>query len=170
MVKLVLIGLGGLWIGIAIGSAGGWFAHNQSGTISTLRAQLRSSESNQKQRTQELADAQSQLNEKLAALDAARKQLSLVKCPSLSYGVDGSVAPVSCTIPSPAAVAWAKKADPGLFRLGPNASPQQVQTAVQPGGTIPIECELYQLGQLINRWTFGAPVVQYCNPIQVPTQ
>ena len=107
----------------------------------------------------------------VASLAASSKRVApvaeaaafLPSCPHLSYGVDGTIAPLFCKIDNPAAIAYYKPRFPHLFALGPNASPEQVDAAMKRDrGSIPTTCSAYVLWQWRWHWHFAVdPVDEY---------
>jgi hypothetical protein len=95
-------------------------------------------------------------------------------CPHFSYGADGTAGPIFCAIDNPAALHYYAAALKPLIALGPNATPAQVQSKLawemRHGGphgevltgTLPIQCQVFQLAAHYWRWSFPyAP--QYCS-------
>jgi hypothetical protein len=152
--------------GLAIGVAVGWQHWDQSSTISALRTSLATAHRRENGLAARLVTQTKRLAATTSALNLARLDQPMPACPHLTYGADGSVGPIACTVVNPPALAWAKKIAPNLFQLGPNAAPAQVTAAVQAGGTLPIDCELYQMAQLLRNWQFGIQVVSYCTNLQ----
>jgi hypothetical protein len=95
-------------------------------------------------------------------------------CPHFSYGADGTAGPIFCTIDNPAALHYYAAALEPLIALGPNATPGQVQSKLAwemrhggPDGdvltgTLPIQCQLFQLAAHYWRWSFFY-TPQYCS-------
>src|SRR5690348_14971978 len=49
-------------------------------------------------------------------------------CPSPRYGADGTAGPLFCQAVDPTVLAFYQKAYPGLFKLGPDATPEHHHT------------------------------------------
>ena len=160
--NIALVGLLALVAGIVIGVGAGSRQWDQSASISALRVSLVAARGRQHTLGTRLATATKSLALAKSQLSAARLRQPVPACPHLIYGADGSIGPIACTVINPPALSWARRIAPQLFHLGPNATPQQVGAAVQPGITFPIECELYQVAQLIRGWQFGVQIVPYC--------
>ncbi len=77
----------------------------------------------------------------------------------LQFGADGTVGPATCDDGSVNRLAWeylVKEADPSVFKLGPNATPEQVQAALCDDLiTFPIAALTYELAQTYYGWSFG---------------
>jgi hypothetical protein len=89
---------------------------------------------------------------------ATPAQAVVPACPHLSYSADGNVSPLFCKIDNPAALSVYEKLAPTLFRLGANASPQQVSAALAASKTTtnPEKCAAYALAAWWHHWNFGA--------------
>jgi hypothetical protein len=89
-------------------------------------------------------------------------------CPRPVYSANGNVSPLFCQIDNPVALAFYQRLAPRLFALGPNATPDQVGTALAAASTIQhatnLEaCAAYQLAAWWRQWHFAVdPSQPYC--------
>jgi hypothetical protein len=85
-------------------------------------------------------------------------------CPSPQYGADGTAGPLFCEAVDPVVLAYYRKAYPQMFKLGPNATPSQVEAVLEDHpNTLPIECDAYTLAHALNGWSFGIEPVRGCS-------
>ena len=96
---------------------------------------------------------------------AATTSSFLPACPHFSHAADGAVGPIFCTIDNPRALSYYAKALKPLLALGPHAKSGQVQIQLSKEmrgggphgqrltGTIPIQCQVFQLAA--HRWRWG---------------
>jgi hypothetical protein len=77
-------------------------------------------------------------------------------CARGTYSPDGNFSPLFCKIANPAALAFYGKLMPPLFKLGPEASPTQVLTAIKasPYVTGPELCQAFKLAAFAEGWRF----------------
>lgn len=162
--KLFAVAVASLMIGVAVGGLGGWKLTDKSHTVdrlSTANAGLKL----QVAQSEKISSTQrSALRKTKRALRRANADRMEPGCPPPVYGADGTMGPILCQAVNPLAVAYYKKIYPGLFTLGPNASPASVDSVLSASPTtLPIECAAYTLAKQINQWTFGIDPVQYCD-------
>jgi hypothetical protein len=79
-------------------------------------------------------------------------------CPQASYGADGNMGPLFCVVINPVAFRYFAPMAKRTFALGPDASPEQVASALiadfgQRHGTLPILCSIYELAAWKNHWS-----------------
>jgi len=97
-----------------------------------------------------------------------KAQAFVPACPRAVYSANGNVSPLFCQIDNPVALTFYQRLAPRLFALGPNASPQQVGTALVAATTIQhatsLEaCAAYQLAAWWRQWHFAVdPSQAYC--------
>jgi hypothetical protein len=85
------------------------------------------------------------------------------QCRHITYGADGTANPLFCRIADPAVLAYYQRSDPWMFKLGPNATPQQVAAVAQHHLiTFPIDCAAYTLASALNGWRFAYTPVPQC--------
>lgn len=79
-------------------------------------------------------------------------------CPRGTYSPDGNFSPLFCTIANPQALVFYGHLMPPLFKLGPNASPNQVLAAIRrsPYVTGPELCQAYKLAAFAEGWRFAS--------------
>lgn len=83
-----------------------------------------------------------------------------IPCPNPTYTADGNLIPTVCRIPNPLAVSFYTRLMPDLFRLGSNASPDDVLQAICREGVTNSEVEhAVALATAIHHWTFGVQPV-----------
>ena len=82
-------------------------------------------------------------------------------CPRITYGADGTAGPLFCADgqANPPVLAFYRKKDLRVLRLGADASPTEVVQAMcsdlRRGSSYQIETGAYKLAQKINSWSFG---------------
>ncbi len=87
--------------------------------------------------------------------------IATYSCPHISFGDDGTAAPLFCAgRPNPPVLAYYKKQQLGVLRLGPDATPNEVVDAMcsdlhQHSSSYPVETAAYELAQKIEGWSFG---------------
>lgn len=80
----------------------------------------------------------------------------LPPCPHTEYGVDGNMSPLFCVIDNPLALRYFASMGRHTFALGPDATPEQIASALRADDTpripLPILCSIYQLASRRNQW------------------
>jgi hypothetical protein len=106
---------------------------------------------------------------------ASATQAFVPECPHFDRGADGTVGPIFCTVDNPAALRYYAAALRPLIALGADARPGRVRSVLaweyRHGGphgealtgTLPIQCEVFQLASHYWRWSFSY-TPQYCAP------
>jgi hypothetical protein len=89
-------------------------------------------------------------------------------CPRPVYSANGNVSPLFCQIDNPVALQFYQRLAPRLFALNPNATPQQVGSALVASVTFRHAtneevCAAYQLAAWWKQWKFAVdPSQPYC--------